>query len=1028
MADTRIRFPPFELDLATEKLWHAGQEHAVRPKPIAVLCYLVERAGQLVSKDELLKALWPDTYVSDGVLKRHIKELRKVLGDDAGTPHYIETIPRRGYRFIAKISTQSSAGDNQTGAQLLDQSHNGSQAENDKTDAPRPIPVTSSLSIPNPQSPPPTLVGRETELEFLHTCMEQVLSGKRHIVFVTGEPGIGKTTLVREFTKQVTGMVGTWVGRGHCIEQYGAGEAYLPILEALERLCCGPEGAELVNLLSRHAPTWLMQMPALIDDTELATLQQKVQGVTRERMLREMSRAVEELTADRPLVLLLEDLQWSDYSTLDLLTVLAQRQEAARLLVVGTYRPADAVLSEHPVKTVKQELQGRGQCQEIALTALSQAEIGQYVTARFANHAERPEHTEAVSSFQALVQPIYHSTGGNPLFMVNIVEDLMNRGVVGTVEGEWTLQETPGDIAIEIPDNLRQMLLKQIERLSTDEQRLLEVASVAGTDFSAAAVAVGLDAEIEQVEEWCENLSQRGHFLHTTGPHTLPNGMLTGAYGFSHALYHEALYSRLGDIRRLRLHRKIGEGIETTYGERANEIAAELSLHFERGQDYARAARYHRQAGENALRKQAPREAITHFSTGLELIAKLPDTPERVEHELRLQTALGGPLAMTKGAASPEVEAVYTRARALCQQVQETPQLFPVLYGLVRFSAVRGKSAEALDIGQQLLRLAKNTQEPALLIEAHAAVGAVLFSRGEIKQAASHLQHSASLYNLEQHGMLAFQYGEDPLLMDLIWGAWALWLQGYPNQALQQCTQALGLLTPTTHFPSRVGTYLAIAVLQQFRREPQEVQRHVETALNMIHDQEMPQLFARGIILQGWERIHRQELTAGMTQLQQGLDTYQALGAETYRPYYLSMLAEAYHLTGQYDDSLRTVLDALMLVEQTGERYYAAELHRLKGEILLAQGSKKQGANVKTPLQSPNPHIEECFQQALAIARQQEAKSLELRAAMSLGQLWHQNGKTAKAHHLVSEIYSWFTEGFDTLDLQEAKQLLEGWQ
>ena len=994
MADSWVSFPPFSLDLATHTLWREEQQCPVRPTPLAVLCYLVEHAGRVVSKAELLKALWPDTYVSDGVLKRHIKELRQVLGDDANASRYIETVPRRGYRFIAEVRGQPPAG-------------------NEPPSLQSPIPA----AVPAP--PSSTLVGREAELDFLHTCLEHALSGKRYIVFVTGEPGMGKTTLAREFTTQVTGMLGTSVGYGHCIEQYGAGEAYLPLLEALERLGREPEGVELITVLSRYAPTWLLQMPAVIADADLAAIQQRVHGVTQERMLREMARALEEFTTHRPLVLLLEDLQWSDYSTLDLLTVLAQRQEAARLLVIGTYRPADAVLSEHPVKTVKQDLQARGLCSELNLSALAQSHVEHYLSVRF----DLP--TEHASALQSLAQPIYQRTDGNPLFMVNMTEDLIDRGVVGVAEGEWILQVAPEDIIVEAPDTLRQMLLEQVERLSPDEQRLLEVASVVGADFSAAAVAVGLDADVEQVEEWCENLSQRGHFLHPTGLQTLPNGLLAGAYGFSHALYREALYNRLSDVRRLRLHRKIGEGVERAYGERSSEIAAELSMHFERGQDYARAVRYHRQAGENALRKHAPREALGHFETGLKILSQLPDTPGRAEQELRLQTALSVPVMILKGNASAEMETIYTRARALCRQVGETPELFTVLYGLTRLAAVRGDFQTAREIGEQLLRLAQTSSEPELLLEAHASLGAVLFFSGEFSAARAQFEQGISLYDPPQHHALAFQYGEDPGLLCHAYGAWTLWFAGYPDQASALMHKALSLAEEFAYPQSQLASHFCAAVLGHLCSNGPSFRTHAQGVQTVAATLQSPQWTARGIILNGWAAAQRGQAAEGIRHIRDGLAACRKIDSELYRPYFLALLSESHIVAGQADQALTSLTEAIAYTQEKGECYYAAELYRLRGESLLMQANH----TAKVTLQRSEliAESEAFFQQAVEIARSQAAKSLELRAVMSLAKVWSSQAKQQQAYQLLSSIYERFTEGFETADLQQAKRLLADW-
>ena len=349
-------FPPFRLDPVNECLWRDTQRIPLRGKTFAVLCCLLEHPGQLVSKEALFNAVWPETYVSDVVLMGCIHQLRKALGDNTQKPRFIETVHRRGYRFIAEVvSSQHS--------------------------------VVSSLPLPTQSSVLNTqhsvLVGREAELAQLHGWLGKALHGERQIVFVTGEAGIGKTSVVESFLRHVAADGSTWIGRGQCIQHYGAGEGYMPMLEALGRLCREPEGDHLIELLSRHAPTWLVQMPALLNAADLEALQRKVAGATRERMLREMAEAVEVLTAERPLVLSFEDLHWSDASTLELLSVLARRQEQARLLVLGTYRPVEMLANGHPLRTVKQELQLHRQCAERQLGLLTEENVAEYLAVRF---------------------------------------------------------------------------------------------------------------------------------------------------------------------------------------------------------------------------------------------------------------------------------------------------------------------------------------------------------------------------------------------------------------------------------------------------------------------------------------------------------------------------------------------------------------------------------------------------------------------------------------------------------------------
>ena len=539
-----VFFPPFRLDVASERLWRLAQPIPLRPKTFAVLRCLVEHPGQLCTKEALFEAIWPETAVTDVVLKVCIRELRHALGDNARHPQFIETVHGRGYRFIGSVSEAPQ-----------------SEAPQDTSNRPAELQRPGVASVRMGAAPGP-MVGREAEIAFLHQCLDRVWSGARQIVLVTGEAGLGKTTVVEAFVTQAGRRGEMWIGRGQCIEHYGAGEPYMPVLEALEQLCRMAGGQELIAFLAQQAPTWLVQMPWLLSRADLDKLQGATLGATRERMLREMAQALDVLTAERPLVLVLEDLHWSDYATLDLLSVLARRQASARLLVLGTYRPEEVLGKEHPLATLTQELHIHGHSQELPLTLLTKAAVGAYLTARLPGAAITDE----------LVQCIHQRTEGNPLFMVNMVDYVTAQDVTGVPVESRQLPARLVEAARGMPESLRQMLERRFDRLRAEEQRLLEVGSVAGNEFAAAVVAAGLDADVEQIEAGCEGLARRGQWLQSRGQSVWPDGTVSTRYGFIHALYQQAVYNRIPAARRLRLHWRIGERLEAAMGSRRQTL------------------------------------------------------------------------------------------------------------------------------------------------------------------------------------------------------------------------------------------------------------------------------------------------------------------------------------------------------------------------------------------------------------------------------------------------------------------------
>ena len=871
------------------------------------------------------------------------------------------------------------------------------------------------------------VVGRAAEVTYLEQCLARAQGGERQIVFVTGEPGIGKTTLVETFLAQLETRAELWIGHGQCVEQYGAGEAYLPVLEAVGRLCQAPDGAHLIAVLRQYAPTWLVQLPFLVTQAEIEALHRQLQNATRERMLREAAQALTGLPPDKVLVLILEDLHWSDHSTLELIAYLAHRREAVPLLLIGTYRPAEVLASGHPLKGVVQELHARGQCEELALTALSETAVGEYLGSRLAGSTCPPE----------LAGVIHRRTEGNPLFMVNIMTQLLSQGILIEEQGQWRFPAGIEAVERELPDNLRQLIEKHSEGLEEEERQLIEVASVAGTEFAAAAVAAGLEQEVEAVEVVCEGLARKGQFIRAQGIEEWPDGTLSERYRFQHGLYQNVFYERMAETRRARLHKRLGAYKETAYGHQASTIAAELAMHFERGRDLPKAVHYLEQAGRTAAQRHAYQDAIRSCQHGLRLLETLPDSPERVQQELTLQMTLGPTLIAVKGYAAPEVERVFRRSEELSQALGRTPQLFPVLGGLFGFFLVRAELSTAQQLAAQMLQLAQQTQKPARLLDGHFVQGQVSLHLGEVTLARDHLHESVRRYLSRPRPADPSRTVQDTGVAALSYLATALWVLGYPDQALARITETVDLAHGLKHPLSLVWALNYAAAIHRLRRERQATAEQTEAAVQLATDHDLPFWVVLGQLLRSWALSQPGQEEKQIAQFKHALSTWQAMGSALGHPNQLALLAELHQQAGQAEAGLGLVETALHEVRRTGERWYEAELYRLKGELLLAQEVKSQKSKgTRTPqstVRSPesgvaNPQAqaeaEACFQQALTIARQQDAKSWELRAAVSLSKLWHQQGKTTEARQLLEEIYSWFTEGFETKDLQEAEVLL----
>jgi predicted ATPase len=642
----------------------------------------------------------------------------------------------------------------------------------------------------------------------------------------------------------------------------------------------------------------------------------------------------------------------------------------------------EVMVSGHPLQAVTQDLQLHESCQELSLASLSEAAVAAYLAVRLPGHA-----LPAV-----VVRMIYQHTEGNPLFLVHMVEYLVAQGVLGERHGRWELTVALDAVKVGVPEELRQMLAQQLERLRREEQRVLEAASVAGMEFVAPIVAAALEEDVAAVEEQCEALVRRQHVLRPAGMTVWPDGTLAACYEFAHWLYQHVAYQRLGAVRRVHLHQRIGARLEAAYGKSAGEMAAALAMHFARGLDARRAMQYLRQAGESATRQHAYREAIAHFTHGMEVLTTLPDTPERAQHELNLQLSLGALLAVTRGYGAVDVEEVFMRARLLGQQVGHAPQLFPALFGLWRCYLNRALYQRARELAEHCLALAARVHDAALLLKAHHALAWTLVALGELVLAREHLDQAMILYNPQQHHALAFLYGTDPGVHSLALTTFPLALLGYPAQALQRSHEALTLAQELSHPISLAIALDYAAVLHQLLRQGRAAQARAEAAMTLCHEHGLAFYGALGSILRGWALAKQGQGEAGLAQLRQGLAAYRATGAKVMFPYALTLLAEACGQGGQMQERLAVLTEALAAAATTGECFYEAEQYRLKGEFLRMQADTRR------------EEAEACFRQALAIAHRQQAKLWELRAATSLARLWQQQGKRTEAYELLAPI------------------------
>jgi predicted ATPase len=578
------QFAAFRLDTANECLWHDGVQIALPPRPFMVLRYLVENPGRLITHDELLDALWPETYVQPQVLRTYMLDLRKVLGDDAGQPRFIQTLPKRGYCFVAVVSEHEGEG------------------------------RAAAADVSGAAGEGKSIVGRDEELIRLQAEAKRAESGQRRVVFVTGEAGIGKSALVDAFCQRLE--AGWNVARGQCVEGFGGKEEYYPVMEALGQLCASADGEMACGILARMAPAWLAATGRQVEAGAASAA-----ATGHERMPGDLCGALEQIAAQKPLVLVLEDLHWADDSTLNLLSALARRRAAARLMVVATCGNGDAAVrgaGEHPLKGLKQNLLMRQLCVEVALTPLSRAAVKELL----ARELEQETLPAGLTGF------VHQHSEGNPLFAIAILEHLIARrflvhaGTDGAAR--WEPVGAFEEMEADVPERLAQMIELEIEGLSAEEQRILGAGSAMGIAFPAWAVAAALKEDAATIEEACAGLARRLHFVERGGQDELPNGTRSEFYVFVHGLYREVLYRRQAAARRATWHVRIAERLGELFAERVWAVAREMAMHFEAAGERASAV--------SALRSAAG-FAREHGAHG--------DAAQLLEEALRMAEMLG---------------------------------------------------------------------------------------------------------------------------------------------------------------------------------------------------------------------------------------------------------------------------------------------------------------------------------------------------------------------------------------------------
>jgi DNA-binding winged helix-turn-helix (wHTH) protein/tetratricopeptide (TPR) repeat protein len=910
-----ISFAGFHLNLTARQLRYRGTLHPLRGKSLAVLLYLARHPERLVTHGELLRAVWPGTTVSRTVLRVCIREIRAALGDEGAA--CLITVARHGYRFVVEPNAD--------------------------------------------EDPERTFVGRDREIAHLQDALSRAGAGRRRVVFITGEAGAGKTAMLAHFLDEVRAGGHARIGLGQCLELHSGLEPYAPVLEPyapvldlLNRMCDEADGDDVIRVLTRWAPSWLQHLPGR--RLRPAARRRRSPGPSNERMLRELSEAIERLARQQPLVFVLEDMHWSDASTIDAIAHLAQRTTTTQLLIVVSYRPGDSSRPESLIAAMQRRLQARDLCSEIPLERLEPQHVKDFLIRRLPAHPLGDDVVQAIGRY----------SGGLPLFMVTMVDHLLARRQLTLSDGMWHIT---GELDGVIPDAVGQLVASTVDMLDANARRVLDAASVVGASFSAAPVAAAIDTSIAAVEAVCIGLVKSGPLVEA-GVDVWPDGTMSGRYDFTHAIYPDVLYHRLAVAERTRMHRAIAERIQAGYKKRPANVSAMLARHFTLAADAGRAVHFHNQAAVAAKERFAAGEAIVHLESALDLLQTLPATRERTGTELGCLLELADTTVALQGYSTPAVGTIYTRARQHAELLGLIPAQIIATGGQYAHHIVRAELWLARREAEHLRRLAEQVPAPFFAVLAGACLGSVLFSCGTLKAARSHLERADASW--------AAEFPHLPLDTAIICRgmlALTLLLLGEGVQAaaaLQRSLERAGTLAEDPFSLAEAHVLAARFHATNGARAP--ALQHAEQALALAIEHGIATHRAAATVVKGWA-------VRDSGAILEGLSLQDEIGHRLARTLFDSLLAETLLDQGDAESALTVIDDALAFAANTGEAPQLAELYRLRGECVLRHGGANRLSAAKGRVAV---EATKAFRTALSIANRQQARLWQQRAQSSL--------------------------------------------
>lgn len=894
-------------------------------------------------------------------------------------------------------------------------------------------------------------VAREPELEKLEKFLEAAISGKGQLAFISGESGAGKTALVQTFSRQAQELItDIIVVNGKCNAHTGFGDPYFPFIELLNLLTGDIEsqykagvifrdhalqlwnllpttikailenGRDLINiftngtsLVSRASDFctaqtyWLTELKKLVEYKSSLpvdlTLQQK-------NIFEQYTRVIQTIAEEKPMLIVLDDLQWIDAGSANLFFHIARQIKGSRILIIGTFRKTEITIDRdgqrHPFESVFNELKRDYGEIEIDLDKLEGREfINEYLDLELNNLDDR---------FRNI---LFNQTKGHPLFTVELFRSMKEQGmIVKDQTGRWTEGKTFD--WNRLPSRIDAVITERINRLKENVRNILLIACIEGEEFTAEVVARQLNIdEKEVIRILSSELEKRHHLVIAKGVKTLMRQRLS-LYVFQHILFQKYLYASLDEIEKIHLHEEVGKIIEELYGDQADEISVRLAIHFQEARMPAKAMEYLVKAGTRALHLSAYEETIVLFKKALDILKTFPESPERNQHELSIHMALVAASQTIRGFGASEVVSYCNRIEELCKRFGDAPQIFDSLYYLSFFNWLCANHKTAFNFTEQMMRIALKANDTEKAALTHFMQGTLYFHLGNFSSSIEHLKEMNSFYIPEKNSNLKYIYGFDPGLGSGFNTASVLWCLGYPDQALTQSKKTLAAAYQVDHSFS-LATSLALDTLfHLLSRNIPELELLGKEVYELSEKKGFPFFMAVGIFKIGFVLLHKGQIQEGINRLHQALELYKATGVKFTLTDLLGSLAEAYGIRGDIDKGMAFMEQAITEVKRGGEQYYEAELYRIKGELLLKGSENKDRKETEK-------QAEECFMQSIKVAQRQKAKSFELRTSLSLCRQLQKQSKKEKARLLLTNIYEWFTEGFDTPDLKEAKVLLE---